>query len=106
MKVKIKENSLIAKIAALNFKGKATAITVGKTIHLYKISKNDFLKDKRWLRHELQHILQFQQYGFIQFISLYAFELLKKGYHDNKWEVEARDSEKDLDLNEQALFEC
>jgi len=96
MKVKIKENSAFAKMAALNFKNKATAITIGKTIHLYKVNKSDFLKDKKWLRHELEHVLQFEKYGFVPFLLLYAFELMKHGYSDNKWEVAARNSEKDL----------
>ena len=96
MKVKIKENSIFARIAALNFKSRATAITIGKTIHLHNIKQNDFLGDRRWLRHELEHIMQFKQYGFFRFVLMYFVELIKKGYHDNKWEIAARAAENDL----------
>ena len=54
------------------------------------------MKDQRWVRHELEHIMQFKKYGFFRFIFMYLIELMKKGYLDNKWEVAARDSENDL----------
>lgn len=96
MKVKIKENSIFARIAALNFKNKATAITIGKTVHLYNIKENDFLKNRQWLRHELEHVMQFKKYGFVRFIFMYYIELMREGYQNNKWEIAARNAEHDL----------
>lgn len=91
--MKIKENSIIAKLAAKKLKSKTMAITIGRTIHLYKTSKEDFLADKKWVRHELQHIRQFQRYGFLRFLFMYSWESLRHGYYHNKWEIEARQAE-------------
>jgi hypothetical protein len=90
---RIKENSWVARIAAWKLKSKQAAIVVGSTIHLYHTSKEEFLTDKNWLKHELKHIEQFQRYGLIRFILLYLRESLKKGYENNKYEVEARQAE-------------
>ena len=66
------------------------AIVIGRTIHLYKVSKEDFLKDKRWFKHEICHINQFRKYGFLSFIAKYLWESVRHGYYNNKYEVEAR----------------
>ncbi|MBX2932961.1 MAG: DUF4157 domain-containing protein [Ferruginibacter sp.] len=89
----IKENSWLAKIAALKLKSHSVAIVLGKTIHLHNVAKNDFLKDTRWLKHELCHIKQFKQYGFVGFIIKYLWESIRKGYYNNRFEVEARAAE-------------
>jgi hypothetical protein len=91
---RIKENSLLARIAAWKLNSRQAAIVFGKTIHLCRTSKKEFLNDKQWLRHELKHIEQFQRYGFIRFIFLYLWEWIKNGYTNNRFEVEARASEK------------
>lgn len=69
------------------------AITLGRTIYLYKASKEDLLRNKAWLRHELKHVEQFLRYGFFWFLLWYAFESLRKGYYHNRFEVEARAAE-------------
>jgi len=89
----IKENSWIAKIAAKKLRSDKVAIVVGKTIHLYKTSKKQFLQNERWLKHELCHIKQFQENGYLLFIAKYLWESIKHGYHNNKYEVEAREAE-------------
>ncbi len=89
----IKENSWIAKLAAFKLKTKRVAIVIGKTIHLHNTSKEDFLKDERWIKHELCHVKQFHQYGFINFIIKYLSESIKNGYYSNKYEAEAREAE-------------
>ncbi|HUS01074.1 MAG TPA: hypothetical protein VMY77_05070 [Chitinophagaceae bacterium] len=89
----IKENSWIARLAALKLRSKGVAIVIGKTIHLHHTSKQQFLKDERWVKHELCHIRQFQQNGFIPFMIKYLWESIKKGYYNNKYEVEAREAE-------------
>ena len=86
----IKENSWIAKIAAMKLHANAVAIVIGKTIHLHNTSKDDFLKNERWLRHELCHVQQFRQHGYISFIIKYLWESIRKGYYNNKYEAEAR----------------
>ncbi len=89
----IKENSWIAKIAAKKLRSDKVAIVIGKTIHLYKTSKKQFLQNERWLKHELCHIKQFQENGYLLFIAKYLWESIKHGYHNNKYEVEAREAE-------------
>jgi hypothetical protein len=89
----IKENSWIAKLAALKLHTNAVAMVLGKTIHLFNTSKEDFLKNEKWLKHELCHIRQFQQHGFITFIIKYLWESILKGYYNNKYEAEAREAE-------------
>lgn len=96
--VKIKENSWVAKIAAAKMRSAKVAIVFGKTIHLHNTSKEEFLKDTDWVCHELQHVEQYCQHGFIGFVCKYLFEWVRKGYYNNRFEVEARDNEKNVSL--------
>ena len=89
----IKENSWLAKMAALKLKSHSVAMVLGKTIHLHNVSKENFLKDERWLKHELCHIRQFKQHGYFLFIAKYLWESLRKGYYNNRFEAEARAAE-------------
>ncbi len=89
----IKENSWIAKIAAMKLHASAVAIVMGKTIHLHNTDKDDFLKNERWLKHELCHVQQFRQHGYISFIIKYLWESIRKGYYNNKYEAAARQAE-------------
>ena len=104
MKVRIKENSWIAKIAAARLKTASVAIVIGKTIYLYQCSREDFLNDTDWVCHELKHVEQYQRMGVVVFIIRYLFESLKNGYHNNKYEVEAREGEKETSLISQTEF--
>jgi hypothetical protein len=96
VRYKVKENSIIAYLAAIFLKQNKMAIVIGATIFLYNISRVNFENDKKHLAHELCHINQFRQYGILKFIILYLWESLKKGYWNNKFEVEARDSENQI----------
>ncbi len=89
----IKENSWIARLAAKKLHASNVAIVIGRTIYLYNVTKQELLKNERWLKHELCHIKQFKQYGFITFIVKYLWESIHKGYFNNKFEVEARRAE-------------
>ena len=89
----IKENSWIAKFAAIKLQSQQAAIVIGKTIHLYNTSKKQFLLNERWLKHELCHVKQFQENGYVIFIVKYLWESIKHGYCNNKYEVEAREAE-------------
>lgn len=94
----IKENSFVARMAAWKLQSPTVAIVIGRTVHLHNASKEEFLTNIRWLRHELVHIKQFHRYGFIQFIGKYLLESIKNGYVNNKYEVEARQGEHDETL--------
>ena len=90
MNLKIVENSLFARIARLVLKTDNVAMVLGKSIHLSGVQKEIFLKNKSWVAHELCHVQQFQKYGFFRFLWLYTIESFRVGYHNNKFEVEAR----------------
>jgi hypothetical protein len=92
-KFTIKENSWLAKIAAKKIRTSAVAMVIGRTIHLYNTTESEFLKDTRWVKHELCHLRQYKQHGTIGFIVKYLWESLKKGYYNNRFEVEARAAE-------------
>ncbi len=96
----IKKDSFIAKLAARKLKARSVAIVIGKTIHLYNADRQELLNNPRWLRHELAHVRQFQQHGFLLFIGKYLWESIWKGYHNNKYEVEARAAEQDATIGE------
>lgn len=89
----IKENSWLAKIAAKKLRSKSVAMVLGKTIHLHNTTKANFLKDERWVKHELCHIKQFAAHGYFLFVVKYLWESLRKGYYNNRFEVEAREAE-------------
>ena len=99
--VSIKEKSLIARIAAWKLKSDRVAIVLGKTIHLHNTSSAQFLQNKAWVCHELKHIQQFRQHGYLLFIVLYLWESMLRGYSKNKYEIEARHAE-----NDDSLLEC
>ena len=96
--VRIKERSFVARVAAWKLKSDNAAIVIGNTIHLYNASCPEFLKNKAWLCHELKHIQQFRQYGFVPFVFMYLRESMLHGYANNKFEIEARAAEKEEHL--------
>ena len=100
MEIYIKENSPFARFAAFYLKEKSMAFTLGKTIHLWHTRCEAFLNNEKWVRHEIMHVQQFQQHGFLFFIGKYLWEILLHGYANNKFEVAARLRENEaIDLN-------
>jgi hypothetical protein len=95
---KIKEQSFIARAAAWKLNSDKVAIVIGKTIHLHNTERREFLQNKRWVLHELKHVEQFKQHGFLSFIFLYLWESIRHGYTNNKYEIEARAAETDEEL--------
>lgn len=104
MNVRIKENSWLAKLAAVKLRSASVAIVFGHTIHLHNTSREELMNNREWLCHELMHIKQYRRYGFTGFLVRYLFEWLKNGYYNNKFEVEARKNEKNENLIRQASF--
>jgi hypothetical protein len=102
--VRIKENSWVAKMAAAKLKSAKVAIVFGSTIHLHNTKREEFLQDSDWVCHELKHIEQYRKNGFVGFIAKYLLEWIKRGYYNNKFEVEARESEKNIQLLEDVKF--
>jgi hypothetical protein len=89
----IKENSWIAKLAAKKLRSKNVAIVMGKTIHLYNTTREQFLNDEQWVKHECCHLQQYKKYGTVLFILKYLWQSIAKGYYNNKFEREARKAE-------------
>jgi hypothetical protein len=95
MELRIKEQSWIAKIAAKKIRSKNVAIVIGSTIHLYNVSKTQFLQNEKWVKHEVCHLKQFQKHGYVVFILKYLWESVRHGYYHNKYEQEARKAEEE-----------
>jgi hypothetical protein len=91
--VLIKEQSWCARIAARKLKSSGVALVLGRTVHLWNISRQQFLADRRLVIHELEHVRQFRQYGFLRFCALYLWESVRRGYYNNRFEIEARMAE-------------
>lgn len=83
----------MAGIAAWKLSASSVAIVFGSTIHLWNCSKEEFLQNEKWVKHELCHIRQYKQHGYWGFIIKYLWESLRKGYYNNRFEVEAREAE-------------
>ncbi len=98
MKVTIKENSLIARFAAFYMKAGSLALVIGRTVHLHGAGKAEFLSNRRWVCHEIVHLHQCRAYGPGKFLFLYLLESWRKGYVNNRFEVEARQREGDQAL--------
>ncbi len=90
---RIVTRSFLAKLAAFKLRSRQVAIVLGSTIYLYNTSREEFLNNRKWLKHELCHIQQFKQHGFFTFIAKYLWESFKHGYYNNKYEAEARVAE-------------
>jgi Domain of unknown function (DUF4157) len=91
--VRIIENSFFAKLAARKLRCDCVAITLGNSIHLHNASRKQLISNERWWKHELQHVKQFRQYGFLRFVFMYLLESIRMGYYNNRFEVEARHAE-------------
>lgn len=89
----IRENSRLAWVAAKKLSSPQVAMVLGKTIHLWGTSRENFLKNHQWVRHELCHVRQFARHGFCKFLLLYLWETLRHGYYENRFEQEARQAE-------------
>ncbi len=93
IKYRIKERSFLASIAASVLRVKKVAMVIGSVIHLHNTSREEFEKNTRWLRHELCHVRQFREHGFLPFLFKYLVETIRRGYYNNRFEVEARKAE-------------
>jgi hypothetical protein len=95
MNAKIRTGSWLARLAAWKLGVPQVAITLGSTVHLHRTEARSFLADPAWVRHELKHVEQFRRHGFLPFLLMYGWESLRKGYYQNRFEVEARAAELD-----------
>jgi len=94
----IQENSWIARLAAYVLKGEKVAIVMGKKIYLHGAKEEELMTSTAWLRHELMHIQQVKKEGAFLFLIKYSWESLRKGYRNNRYEIEARDAAQVIDF--------
>lgn len=100
IEVRIKENALVARIAAFNLGASAqgAAIVFGCTIYLYKVTKSEILRNLPYLRHEVAHVLQYKREGYVRFWLKYLWYSLRFGYKQNPYEVQAREAQTDKEI--------
>ena len=100
LKYYIKENSFLARMAARRLKQDKMAMVLGKTILLHDTTTQEFISNRKWIRHELAHVQQFRQHGYIVFLFKYLVESVTNGYYNNKYEIAARIAEEDDNLDQ------
>jgi hypothetical protein len=91
-KVRVVENSRLAKIVA-KIKGEEIyAITIGKTIFV-SCKKEDFFANQWWVKHELAHVRQYEKHGTVRFLALYIYYSVFHHKSVNPFELEAEIAE-------------
>ena len=91
--IRMRSNSWLARLAAKKLKTGSVALVIGRTIHLFNITPDEFYQSPRLIRHELKHVEQYRRLGLFRFLALYGWYSLKYGYYNNPLEVEAREAE-------------
>ncbi len=91
--VQVKTGSAIARLAAYYMRSSSVALVIGRTIHLHGISKEGFITNTAWVKHELKHVAQYERMGTWRFLWVYLFYSIKFGYRNNPLEIEARAAE-------------
>lgn len=99
-KVRIKENSWLAKQAAKKLSYNHIAMVIGHTIYLYNTTTESFFARPAWVCHELKHVQQYERLGVLLFLIKYGIEYLFRGYRNNAFEIEARAAEQNLKLTQ------
>lgn len=100
MEVSIIEHSFFARFAAWKLRSNRCAIVFGKTIHLWGVSKADFVSNIAWLRHEVAHVYQWRKNTYFLFPILYVWYSIWHGYSNNPYEIEARSAEENQSILE------
>jgi hypothetical protein len=102
--VQVKENALLARIAASFLREHKMAIVIGRTIYLHRTEAKELRNNVAWWRHELMHVWQFESIGTLTFLWKYTIESLHKGYWDNCYEVEARAAEQNEEIEKMFIL--
>lgn len=89
-RVTFREGRLIPAIGGVlgRMKGPAAAVTLGRTIIVHP----EVRLSHRLLVHELTHVRQWEEDRL--FPVRYALESLRRGYRNNRYELEAREAER------------
>ncbi|HLL46344.1 MAG TPA: DUF4157 domain-containing protein [Longimicrobiaceae bacterium] len=89
-RVTFREGRLVPAIGGVlgKMRGPAAAVTLGRTIVVHP----DVRLSRRLLVHELTHVRQWEEDRL--FPLRYALESLRRGYWNNRYELEAREAER------------
>lgn len=71
-------------------------MVICNTVYLHNTTREEFLQNTRWVKHEMVHVEQYRRHGILKFLLLYSWYSLKYGYTNNPFEIEAREKEKSL----------
>jgi hypothetical protein len=93
VQVSIRESSWLARLAARKLGYSYVAMVFRRTIHLHNATKEEFLRRRSWVLHELKHVEQYDRLGTLGFLVQYFIDYARNGYWNNKFEVEAREAE-------------
>ena len=96
IRCRIRENSGLARIAAWKLNSSRVAIVFGRVIHLYGVSREVFLAETDWVRHEVRHVRQYREHGFWGFLWLYVIDWMRNGYQEKRIERAARQAESNM----------
>ena len=91
-KIRVVENSAIAKILAKIKHEPTYAITFGKTIFI-SCKREEFFAQTWWVKHELAHVGQYERYGTLPFLGLYLYYSIFHHKNGNRFEIEAEVAE-------------
>ncbi|GAA4002129.1 hypothetical protein GCM10022408_11830 [Hymenobacter fastidiosus] len=89
---RIIENSPLARLARLKLQAGSVAMVLGNSIHLSGATREQFLRDPHWVAHEMEHIRQFEQHGYLGFLTRYLLGWVRHGYYNIPFEVAAREA--------------
>ncbi len=96
IKVRIIENSFLARIATWKLGSENVAMVLGNYILLYNVSRQHFLQSNTWVCHELVHVQQWHRHTYLGFLAKYLWYSIRYGYTNNPFEVEASKLENDV----------
>lgn len=95
---KVVEKSKLARFAGrMSGQQDKYAITFGKTIFV-SCSKEDFLAEDWWVRHEVTHVQQYKKYGIVGFLERYIVSSIFHSYREIPFEKEAISAEDEKTL--------
>jgi hypothetical protein len=69
------------------------AMVSRSSIGLWGVSRQEFLANAGWVRHEACHLRQYRRYGTLGFLVRYGWGWLWHGYRQHAMEQEARAAE-------------
>jgi hypothetical protein len=105
IRVSIREGSWLAYLASRWLHApQGVAIVFFRTIHLYATTREQFLTQPKWVRHEVEHVLQYQRETYIGFLFKYVWYSITKGYENNPFEVAAREAENQPEVMQGVVF--